>query len=82
MQKTIGLLRAKAEMVFIIAQRIQVPNNEVLGCGVIIIMVQVLGKYMIVRYLDPLGKSLLGEFFHFTYLPSPADSRVGHVPFF
>ena len=33
--------------------RVQVPNNEVLGFWVIMILVQVLGKYMIFRYLDP-----------------------------
>ena len=33
--------------------RVQVPNNEVLGIWVIVIIVQVLGKYMIIRYLDP-----------------------------
>ena len=37
-------------------QRVQVPNNWVLGFWVIVIIVQVLGKYMIFRYLDPLGK--------------------------
>ena len=33
--------------------RVQVPNNWVLGFWVIVIMVQVLGKYMIIKYLDP-----------------------------
>ena len=33
--------------------RVQVPNNVVLGFWVIVIIVQVLGKYMIIRYLDP-----------------------------
>ena len=33
--------------------RVHVPNNWVLGCWVIGIVVQVLGKYMIIRYLDP-----------------------------
>ena len=32
--------------------RVQVPNNWVLGYWVIIIIVQVLGKYMIIGYLD------------------------------
>ena len=31
----------------------QVPNNQVPGFGVIVIIVQVMGKYMISRYLDP-----------------------------
>ena len=34
-------------------QRVQVPNNLVLGFWVIVIIVQVLGKYMIIGYLDP-----------------------------
>ena len=29
------------------------PNNWVLGIWVIVIEVQVLGKYMIIKYLDP-----------------------------
>ena len=33
--------------------RVHVPNNLVLGIWVIVIIVQVLGKYMIIRYLDP-----------------------------
>ena len=33
--------------------RVHVPNNLVLGFWVIVIIVQVLGKYMIIRYLDP-----------------------------
>ena len=33
--------------------RVQVPNILVLGVWVIVIIVQVLGKYMIIRYLDP-----------------------------
>ena len=36
-----------------VAQRVHVPNNQVLGFWVFIILVQVLGKYMIIRYLDP-----------------------------
>ena len=35
--------------------RVQVPNNQVLDFRVIVMMVQVLGKYMIIRYLDPKG---------------------------
>ena len=38
---------------FLLAQGVQVPNNWVLGFWVIVIIVQVLGKYMIIRYLDP-----------------------------
>ena len=33
--------------------RVHVPNNLVLGIWVIGIIVQVLGKYMIIGYLDP-----------------------------
>ena len=33
--------------------RVHVPNNQVLGFWVIVIIVQVLGKYMIIGYLDP-----------------------------
>ena len=36
-----------------LAQRVHVPNNLVLGFWVIVILIQVLGKYMIIRYLDP-----------------------------
>ena len=32
--------------------RVQVPNNLILGFWVIVIVVQILGKYMILRYLD------------------------------
>ena len=32
---------------------VHVPNNWVLRVLVIVIIVQVLGKYMIIRYLDP-----------------------------
>ena len=35
------------------AQRVHVPNNLVLGIWVIVIIVLVLGKYMIIGYLDP-----------------------------
>ena len=34
---------------------VQVPCNWVLGIWVIVIVVQVLGKYMIIKYLDPSG---------------------------
>ena len=33
--------------------RVHVPNNWVLRVLVIVIVVQVLGKYMIIGYLDP-----------------------------
>ena len=33
--------------------RVQVPNNWVFGTWVIVIIVQILGKYMIIGYLDP-----------------------------
>ena len=33
--------------------RVQVPNNWVLGIWVIVVIVQVWGKYMINGYLDP-----------------------------
>ena len=33
--------------------RVHVPNNKVLRFWVTVIIVQVLGKYMIIRYLDP-----------------------------
>ena len=33
--------------------RVQVPNNWVLRALVIVILVQVSGKYMSIRYLDP-----------------------------
>ena len=36
-----------------LTQRVHVPNNLVLGIWAIVIIVQVLGKYMIIRYLDP-----------------------------
>ena len=37
----------------LMSQRVQVPNNLVLGFWVIVILVQGLGKYVIIRYLDP-----------------------------
>ena len=39
-----------------LARRVQVPNNYVLGFRVIVIIVQVLGKYMIIMYLDQKGR--------------------------
>ena len=38
---------------FRVSLRVHVPNNLVLGFWVIIVIVQVLGKHMIIRYLDP-----------------------------
>ena len=35
------------------SQRVHVPNNLVPGFWVIVIIVQALGEYMIIRYLDP-----------------------------
>ena len=36
-----------------LTQRVHVPNNQVLGIWVPVILVQVLGKYIIIGYLDP-----------------------------
>ena len=39
-------------------ERVPVPNNLVLGFWVVIvriIIVQVLGKFLVIKYLDPLG---------------------------
>ena len=33
--------------------QVQVPNKQVLGFWVVVSIVQVLGKYMIISYLDP-----------------------------
>ena len=35
------------------ALRVHVPNNYILGILVILIVVLVLGKFLIIRYLDP-----------------------------
>ena len=35
--------------------RVQVPNNSGSGFWAIVIIVEVLGKYMIIKYLDPSG---------------------------
>ena len=40
--------------------RVHVPNNWVLGIWVIVLIVLVLGKYMIIRYLDPQGYRIHG----------------------
>ena len=48
-------LRAHMSSVFVGAQRVHAPNNQLLGFWVIVIMVQALGKHMIIRYLDPQG---------------------------
>ena len=37
----------------VLTLRVQVPNNLVLGLWVIVIIIQVLGKYMIIGYMDP-----------------------------
>ena len=42
----------------LLTQRVQVPNDLVFGFWVIVITVQVLGKYMIIGYWDPQGKGL------------------------
>ena len=34
-------------------QKVQLPNNLVLGFWVIVSLVQVLGNYMIISYLEP-----------------------------
>ena len=39
--------------VYCLSQRVHVANNWVLGIWVIVIIVQVLGKYMIIGYMDP-----------------------------
>ena len=33
--------------------RVRVPNSWVPGLGLIVFIMQVLGKYMVIRYLDP-----------------------------
>ena len=38
---------------FGVSLRVHVPNNWVLGILVIVILVQMLGKYMLIGYLDP-----------------------------
>ena len=43
----------KAALGIISTQRVHVPNNWVLGGLLMGIVVQVLGKYMIIGYLDP-----------------------------
>ena len=37
--------------------RMPVPNNEVFGLWGIAIIVQIFGKHLSIRYLDPSGKS-------------------------
>ena len=37
--------------------RVQIPNNYVLGFRIIVTIVQVRGKYMIIRYLDTQGSA-------------------------
>ena len=48
-----ALVHVKPHKEHYITLRVQVPNNLVLGFWVRIFLVQVLGKYIIVRYLDP-----------------------------
>ena len=43
---------------FELTLRVHVPNTKVLRIWVIVIVVQVLGKYRIIGYLDPWGKEL------------------------
>ena len=38
-----------------VALRVHVPSNWILRALVLVIIVPVLGKYMIIRYLDPKG---------------------------
>ena len=38
---------------YLLTQRVQVANSKELGFGVIVILVQVLRKYMTIWYLDP-----------------------------
>ena len=40
------------------SQRVQVPNNWVLEFWVIVGIVQVSGKYMIIKHVDPLSGPL------------------------
>ena len=42
------------------ALRVHVPNSWVPRVLQIVTIVQVLGEYMIIRYLDPLGLSCFG----------------------
>ena len=51
-------LLSKLLQVGYITQRVRVPNNLVLGFWVIVIIIQVLGKYMVISYLDPEVKGL------------------------
>ena len=55
---SLGLLVCWAtydDLKWFISQRVHVHNNLVLGIWVIVIIVQVLGKYMIIGYVDPQG---------------------------
>ena len=49
---TLNSPEGQGKIYFTHTQRVQVPKNWVLGFWVIVIIVQVLGKYMIIRYLD------------------------------
>ena len=44
---------APGELNGTVTQRVHLPNNWVLGFRVIVFVVQVLDKYIIIRYLDP-----------------------------
>ena len=45
-------LKTRGLLVLGLIQRVQVPNNQVLGIWLIVLIVQVLGKCMIITYLD------------------------------
>ena len=61
-----------------VALRVHVLNIWVLGCRVVVIIVQVLGKYMIIRYLDPQGNVFYSIHLHVQHLGHwvPRASRV------
>ena len=48
-----GMAGQPARGIQLLTLRVHVPNNLVLGILVIVIIVQVWGKYMIIVYLDP-----------------------------
>ena len=48
-----SLVQATRALPQALTLRVHVPNNLVLGILVIVIIVQVWGKYMIIVYLDP-----------------------------
>ena len=59
-------------------QYAQVPRGSMypLGIWVIVIIVQVLGKYMIIGYLDPLGICQIQSSFHFLFRYSIHNPNV------